>query len=301
QAYDVLDPNTTNETIRFLKERLAQSGPSDRRDRVEMVGLGYAWPNVGLVHGFDHTLGFNPLRLADYADATGAIDTVAGVDQKKFTAMFPRYNCRLANLLGLRFIVSRVPIEQVDTKYRQGDLQLIKRTKDGYIYENPRARPRVMFARDWMLTDFDSIYESGRWPEFDPVTTVLLESDPATEYPHVAAHPVASRIASVHSDNELAIMLPSQSKASPPSQVTLARYHNTEVEISVDAAEAGFVVLNDIWHPWWRATVDGASTPILKANVLFRAVQVPAGKHVVRFSFTPIDGALQELGERLSE
>ena len=72
-------------------------------------------------------------------------------------------------------------------------------------------------------------------------------------------------------------------------------YRNTEVEIEADAPGGGFVVLNDVWHPWWRATVDGKPAEILKANVLFRAVVVPPGKHAVRFSFHPFAGALAEL------
>jgi hypothetical protein len=42
-----------------------------------------------------------------------------------------------------------------------------------------------------------------------------------------------------------------------------------------------------VWHPWWRVCVDGAAADMLKANVLFRAVAVPAGKHLVRFRFHP--------------
>ncbi len=301
--YDVLDPDTKNETIRFLKERLAQKGPSDRRDRVELVGLGYAWPNAGLVHGFDHTLGFNPLRLAEFAEATGAGDTIAGPDQKQFTPVFPRYNCRLANLLGLRYVVSSVPIEQVDTRFRPGDLTLIKRTTDGYIYENPRARPRVMFAQDWRLADFESIVETGRWPEFDPAVTVLLESDPAAAHPHIVAPAAGRQMASAGGD--LAMLPPSAmpqlAPETPVAKALVAKYHNTEVEISVDTQQPGFVILNDVWHPWWRATLNGAPAPILKANVLFRAVQVPAGKHVLRFSFAPFGGAIAELRERLDE
>ena len=54
-------------------------------------------------------------------------------------------------------------------------------------------------------------------------------------------------------------------------------------------------MLNDIWHPWWRAAIDGVDTEILKANVLFRAVQVPAGTHKVTFSFNPVEGALAQM------
>ena len=49
-------------------------------------------------------------------------------------------------------------------------------------------------------------------------------------------------------------------------------------------------MLNDIWHPWWEATVDGKPAEILRANVMFRAVEVPPGAHVVRFTFHPFAG-----------
>ena len=79
----------------------------------------------------------------------------------------------------------------------------------------------------------------------------------------------------------------------------LVHYENTVVEIDADSICGGYVVLNDIWHPWWSATVDGAAADILKANVLFRAVEVTPGRHRVRFEFTPVSGAIAELTEKL--
>ena len=61
----------------------------------------------------------------------------------------------------------------------------------------------------------------------------------------------------------------------------------------------GYVVLNDVWHPWWTATVDGKPADILTANVLFRAVEVTPGRHQVRFEFKPVEGAIAELSERI--
>ena len=78
----------------------------------------------------------------------------------------------------------------------------------------------------------------------------------------------------------------------------LVRYDNTVLEIDVDAPRPGFVLLNDVWHPWWRATLDAKQTSILKANVMFRAVAVPAGRHTVRFTFEPFRGMLEELNDR---
>ena len=78
-------------------------------------------------------------------------------------------------------------------------------------------------------------------------------------------------------------------------------YENTVVEIDADSVCGGYVVLNDVWHPWWTVTVDGKPADILKANVLFRAVEVTPGRHQLRFEFKPVEGALAELSERIFE
>jgi uncharacterized membrane protein YfhO len=70
-------------------------------------------------------------------------------------------------------------------------------------------------------------------------------------------------------------------------------YSNTEVRVEVNAAQRSFLVLNDLWYPSWRAYVDGEERPIHRANVLFRAVEVPPGRHTVVFSFEPF--ALENL------
>lgn len=273
QLYDVLRPDTQNETVRTLKKLVAQPAGSPRRDRVELLGMGFEWPNASMVHGFDHTLGYNPLRLAEFSDAVGTRDGIADPKQRVFTPLFPSYRSRLANLLGLRYIASPIPIEQVDRSLKEGDLTLVARTKEGYIYENPRALPRVQFVGGWQLADFEGMKRSGRWPDADPTQAVLLDYEPPVASPE---GPVP-----VHAD------------------VRLSRYENTVVEIEVSTPQPGFVVLNDIWHPWWRVHVDGTEAEILKANVLFRAVQVPAGVHKVRFTFEPVEGAIAEVRERL--
>lgn len=272
-AYDVLNPETKNATIALLKSRLDQTTDPARRDRVELLGVGFAWPNVGMIHGFDHVLGYNPLRLKEFVDAAGAGDTIATPDQRKFTPLMPSYRSTFADLMGLRWIASSVPIQQIDPNLRAGDLRLIARTDDAYVYENPRALPRAMFVREWKPADFEHMTQTGEWPEFDPRRQVLLEDAP--EEPHRVTN-------------------------NGPAQVRLKSYENTRVEIEVDSPDAGFVVLNDIWHPWWTATVNGEEVDILKANVVFRAVHIAAGKSTIVYEFKPISGALAELRERLT-
>src|SRR5262249_4099076 len=108
--FDALKPDTANETVTLLKEKLKAAAAPDRRDRVELVGIAYHWPNIGLIHDFDQLFGHNPLRLEDFQRATNAEDTVAIPEQRRFTRAFPSYRSLLEDMFGVRFIAIGAPI-----------------------------------------------------------------------------------------------------------------------------------------------------------------------------------------------
>ena len=89
---------------------------------------------------------------------------------------------------------------------------------------------------------------------------------------------------------------PARATPAGPASARIASYRNTEVMLEADSPDGGWVVLNDLWHPWWFAEVDGRPAEILRANVLFRAVAVPPGRHMVRFTFRPLAGAWPSSG-----
>jgi hypothetical protein len=270
ETYDVLRPGSGNPIVATLKARTAETASDTRMDRVELTGLGFHWPNASLVHRLHNVLGYNPLRLGAYTSATGAGDHVALPEQRTFAPLFPSYRSVLADLLGLRFIVTGVPVEQIDPKLRPGDLKLLAETGDGFVYENPRAAPRAAFATVARVADFAALLRDGNWPDVDFSRTVLVEAGaPQPETANRAA-PAAGR-------------------------VRIVTYRNTEVVIDVEAAADGYVVLSDPWHPWWQASVDGQHVPMLRANVLFRAVWVPTGSHTVRFEFRPLAGLWRQV------
>lgn len=264
-TYDVLRPDTRNETITALKAKVAETRDATRRYRVELAGLGFHWPNASETHRLENTLGYNPVRLGLYTRASGAEDHVGMPGDRKFSKLMPGYRSLLSDLLGLRFIATGAPVEEIDKRLKPGDLALVQKTADGFVYENATALPRVLFATGAQRADFAAILADGQWPAFDPAATVLLESE-APQMPPAR-----------------------------PGSVKILSYANTAVRLEVDSPDGGWAVLNDVWHPWWRVTVDGVAAPMLKANVLFRAVRVPAGRHEVRFEFAPVSGAIAEL------
>lgn len=61
-----------------------------------------------------------------------------------------------------------------------------------------------------------------------------------------------------------------------------------ELEVETPADGAGsprWLYYADTAHPFWRAYVDGAEAPILRANLAFKAVPIPPGRSIVRFVY----------------
>lgn len=58
--------------------------------------------------------------------------------------------------------------------------------------------------------------------------------------------------------------------------------------VEVDSDADGILVLSEVDYPGWRASVDDQPAHILRADTILRAVEVPAGRHVVEMTFSPL-------------
>lgn len=57
--------------------------------------------------------------------------------------------------------------------------------------------------------------------------------------------------------------------------------------VTIDAPAAGIVTLAEVWHPGWRAEVDGVPTPVHRTNHLLRGVVVGPGAHRIELFYRP--------------
>lgn len=64
-------------------------------------------------------------------------------------------------------------------------------------------------------------------------------------------------------------------------------YSDIRITINVTTEDEAYLILNDAYYPGWKATVNGEDVPVYRANVMFRAVPVPAGDSEVIFYFEP--------------
>ena len=127
-----------------------------------------------------------------------------------------------------------------------------------HIFRVPDPLPRAYAVDGVRVARGEAALFALEDPGFDPRREVVLEQG--------TPHPPAPGMAGT---------------------VLLTRTGADVLEASVDMGRDGQLVLVDAYDPGWRATVDGRPVTVARANVAFRAVAVPAGRHRVRLAYRP--------------
>jgi hypothetical protein len=142
---------------------------------------------------------------------------------------------------------------------------------DVKIYENLDTLPRALFVSEAILASDDvAALEAMRDPDFDPTTTlVLMRSVASSHDSQPRAHLTGSNVGADQAKTELVL------------------YEPEHIIANVSAPTDGWLLLSDAWYPGWEVTVDGRAAPVERANVLFRAVAVAEGEHLVEWTFRP--------------
>jgi hypothetical protein len=60
-----------------------------------------------------------------------------------------------------------------------------------------------------------------------------------------------------------------------------------DVTYRVTTPDAGWLYLDRVFDPCWRATVDGQRVPLFRANVLGTGLPIGRGEHLVQLRFRP--------------
>jgi hypothetical protein len=70
--------------------------------------------------------------------------------------------------------------------------------------------------------------------------------------------------------------------------IKLKLYQPNLLTYTSENKNAGFAVFSEMYYKnGWVATVDGKETPILRVDYALRAIQIPSGKHAIKFTFDP--------------
>jgi hypothetical protein len=126
--------------------------------------------------------------------------------------------------------------------------------EDIRLYDVPDPSPRAFLVGEGRVGDIGTLLDPG----LDPARAVVLAEPPARPAPPGFA-----------------------------GEARLVEARADRVRLQCDASTPALLVLVDTYDPGWRARVDGEPAPILRANVAFRAVPVPAGRHEVEMVYRP--------------
>ena len=210
-------------------------------------------PNVPLQFGLNTADGYDGgvLPLLRWLQLSRIVVESPRPDGVLLTRLDSLPSDRLLDLLGVRYLIAnagtpgRPDLQRVDF----GDLLL-------FVRPNPVPRSLVVFNAT-AAPSADAALHRLAEASFDSNTEAVVEGDAS-----VAA-----------------------SSTAPPIAVTpsLARPERWQAHVSLPAD--GYLVQREAWYPGWHARVDGKEVPLLHADVLYRAVAVPAGDHDVEVYF----------------
>ncbi|MBM3127892.1 MAG: YfhO family protein [Chloroflexi bacterium] len=226
------------------------------------TGVDNVWtPDTSILYGIFDVNGDNPLMLAEF---------------DRYWEKMGSRSARAYDLLNAKYLIARksAPVDRAKFKLAFEDAAF-------NIHENTRVLPRAFVVHAVrVVPDRASALDAVRADDFDLAQSVVLEIAVSYQPSAISGQPPA--LSGVEG-----------------SAVRIVGYGPNEILLDVDAPSAGVLVLSEVFYPGWRAWVSDLSpspsplrrgekeTKVLRANYLFRAVEISAGAQRVRLLYDP--------------
>ncbi len=168
----------------------------------------------------------------------------------------------LFDLFGVRYLLSNEEIPKLGPPATK---PLIGPSGGFWIYERKTALPRAFLVPEAeVVGDDDTAVQRLIAKDFDPRARVLLQ--PSTAIAHLDAMADPTKIAA--------------------AKVRFLEDTTSELRLLIDDCPGAWLVLTDTALPHWHTTIDDNKADWHRANLCFRALWIPPGKHDVRFVYS---------------
>lgn len=236
---------------------------------------------IYLLHGSDHrfmsksaslyrlpaVLDYEPLASQRYANLSCVLRSgrpMRSLNDFLYRGpqLAPTFSRPLLDLTAARYLIATPPYVPSVSSI-QPPLRMVETIDELTIFENPQSLPRAFFVpRIEVVGDAQVLLERLANGADDLRQIALVEEEPASGF--------------------LGTTNPAGT-----ATVRFARNDPEDVALELAAPERGFLVLSDQDYPGWYATLDGRPVPVQRANYAFRLVEVPAGRSIVEFRYSP--------------
>jgi hypothetical protein len=223
--------------------------------------------NSELVYDLDSVQGYEILleRLYRFLDD---IDRNDGDAVRLDSAALLKLKDRRVDMLNTRYLL--VPsVDPVTTELRsQTDrFRFVFAAGHTDVLENLHALPRAFIVPASgieVIADEALQLERVKQPSFNPEHSVILAK----------------------AGNDISNSGGSATNSDKASVEWIHRDTNS-FQLKVNAPTPGVLVASQIYYPGWKASIDGASVPVVPANYALTAISLPSGEHDVRFFYDP--------------
>jgi len=214
-------------------------------------------PNTAMLSRTQDVRGYDTIILERYVRFWRLLEEPSGLLYSQINKLVKTSSLEspLLDLMNVKYVLTTQNIGLPNyTEVYRGEIN---------IYRNDNVLPRAFVVFDEIQArDGEEALEALGNPAFDPQRTVVLE--------------------------EVAEALPLlPSSGAQPLQAAIVDYQPNQVTVRVSMPHEGYLILTDSYFPGWRAHSGDEELPILRADYIFRAVQLPQGERTVVFKYSP--------------
>jgi len=174
----------------------------------------------------------------------------------------------------LDYLVLDRPLDKLPRHFPRPTADLLFEGPSFYVYRLINdVTPRVYIAAHVSAVDHNAVLSDETMPDFNRPNEALVDTADAASL----APPLLQ-----------ASVIPANENLAGAPSAPITSYEDNAVTIEADTTAPGVLVLHDLYYPGWTAQVDGKPEPVLRANILFRGVQLAPGHHAVTFRFEPL-------------
>lgn len=224
-------------------------------------------PNTWTAYNLQSYEGYDPVYLNEYGKFINFLngnDLRVG-NSSRYAEINGNYKSSFLDAANAKYFIAilrdknnQIPGDLINDKFIQSNYKLIFKDRSSAVLENPNALPRAYFAPALKVADLaesENILMTNK--EFDPRKTILISKD--------------LHLASVTGKGNAEII----------------NYSPNMVKIKTTTNQDELLVLADQFDDGWKAKIDNRETEVARANLVFRAIKVPAGKHEILFYYWP--------------